>query len=259
MPSFTRSKQERALFELFDEAFQTKPPPGRGEHGFLIADIVERSHAGLRLEYSVSTATWLNNVIENPNDFGLVYNFLAELLSSPQQPLGDLARRFAVHCQQVFMPATESLPTATLRGGWSNQQHVSVLAAAANAMQLGVARLHQLTLDVLPPLQCYPAAAAAKEAVQAVLFEMCAPTLEAVIARTASAKDASLQARLAQLGRLLPHDVGLPRRFWLEDEVRVALADAYPVCESEDDDVSTPPRAYRLHDGIFPGALPSEC
>ena len=184
------------------------PRPGRRRRGpseSQLPDRVEQKSAGLQLEYSASTAEWLRRVAEAPHDFALVYNFVSNLLSDSDQPLGALTRRFATLFDSLFLPAHQSslrksfsaeALTEKLAGpAASRSRHKSTIASAASSMHLGVNRLHRRCIDVLPPLQCAAASLAAMEAVQAALFELCGPTLPALVGLIVSTEDVALQAR----------------------------------------------------------------
>lgn len=205
-------KAEREITQIFDEPFPAPGAPGAsGSSGLQVSDPVEQKSAGpqlesgLRLEYSVSTAEWLTRVVEAPHDFALVYNFVSNLLSDTDQPLGALARRFATLFDKLFLPTPQSslrkslsaeALTEKLAGpAASRQRHASTIASASSSMHLGVDRLHRLCIDVLPPLQCASASLAAMEAVQAALFELCGPTLHALVVLTVSSEDVALQVR----------------------------------------------------------------
>ena len=59
-----RSKQEQAVVQLFEQPFASAQDVryNHGVHDFLIADVVEQAHAGLRLQYTLQTADWLTHV-----------------------------------------------------------------------------------------------------------------------------------------------------------------------------------------------------
>ena len=117
---------------------------------------------------------------------------------TPSQPLGGLGRRFADLMQR-------------LHGG------KATLSAVIATMSMGCERLHRLALDVYPPLQCSLQSQAAAAAVQAALFEVCAPTINAAVVRATTVEDEGLKARLATLGgRLQLRHLELPRHCWLE-------------------------------------------
>ena len=168
-----------------------------------MSDLVEQKSAGLRLEYSASTAEWLTRVVEAPHDFALVYNFVSNLLSDSDQPLGALTRRFATLFDTLFLRthqmqksfSAEALTEKLAGPAASRSRHASTIASAASSMHLGVNRLHRRCIDVLPPLQCASPSLAAMEAVQAALFELCGPTLHALVGLTVSSEDVALQAR----------------------------------------------------------------
>ena len=208
MPTPRGGKEERALLQLFEAPFPAaqdrhSPRSATGCSDPPSVDIVEQKSSGLRLEYSKPTAQWLTRVVDAPHDFALVYNFLNALLSDSDQPLGSLARRFSSSYDQLFLPEAElsrALTQPTPGKCVAPRAPRSRLAVAASAMQLGVYRIHQLCLDVLPPLQCIPASQAAMEAVQAALFELCGPTLHALVMRTVTGEDMTIQ--------VLPPDAG---------------------------------------------------
>ena len=226
------------ITRIFAEPFPASGAPGASGP----------SESQLQLEYSASTAEWLRRVAEAPHDFALVYNFVSNLLSDSDQPLGALTRRFATLFDSLFLPAHQSslrksfsaeALTEKLAGpAASRSRHKSTIASAASSMHLGVNRLHRRCIDVLPPLQCAAASLAAMEAVQAALFELCGPTLHALVGLIVSTEDVALQARprsnasprrasspdlrplphqarLSQLSHLHPHHFGLPELFWL--------------------------------------------
>jgi hypothetical protein len=234
------------ITRIFAEPF---PAPGAsGPSESQLPDRVEQKSAGLHLEYSASTAEWLRRVVEAPHDFALVYNFVSNLLSDSDQPLGALTRRFATLFDSLFLPthqsslrksfSAEALTEKLAGPAASRSRHKSTIASAASSMHLGVNRLHRRCIDVLPPLQCAAASLAAMEAVQAALFELCGPTLHALVGLIVSTEDVALQARprsntlalvalvaptppaapqarLSQLSHLHPHHFGLPELFWL--------------------------------------------
>lgn len=195
------SREEIAVGGLFLKPFKTASPlhATNAFNAHLMADVVVHQEAGLRLEYTSATANWLTQVLQAPDDFGLVYNFLHSILVTPSQPLGGLGRRFADLMQRLHGSK-------------------SILSAVMATMVMGCERLHRLTLDVYPPLQCSLQSQAAAEAVQAALFEVCAPTINAAVAHAATVEDNELTARLATLGnRLQLRHLELPRHCWLED------------------------------------------
>ena len=195
------------ITRIFDEPFpapdaSSASTPSESQ----LPDLVEQKSAGLQLEYSASTAEWLTRVVEAPHDFALVYNFVSNLLSDSDQPLGALTRRFATLFDSLyFLPthqsslrksfSAEALTEKLAGPAASRNRHASTIASAASSIHLGVNRLHRRCIDVLPPLQCASASLAAMEAVQAALFELCGPTLHALVGRIVSSEDAALQAR----------------------------------------------------------------
>lgn len=197
-------KAEQEITRLFDEPFPAPGAPGAsGPSESQVSDLAEQKSAGLQLEYSASTAEFLARVVEAPHDFALVYNFVSNLLSDSDQPLGALTRRFATLFDALFLPthqmrksfSAEALTEKLAGPAASRNRHASTMASAASSMHLGVNRLHRLCIDVLPPLQCASASLAAMEAVQAALFELCGPTLHALVGLTVSNEDVALQAR----------------------------------------------------------------
>ena len=196
-----QSRDQQAISSLFDHAFSRvgQPEVRRSaspvfDQDFMSADIVS-SH---QLEFTLETADFLTRVVDQPHDFGLVYNFLSSHLSSPHQPLGRLALKFSTLYQKLYVPApraAESRPHLAPRST-SSKQAATLSASAASSMHLGVQRLHQILIEVMPPLQCAPASQAAMEAAQAVLYEQCAPTIDALIASLQTAKDAAARQRL---------------------------------------------------------------
>ena len=194
------------ITRIFAEPFPASGAPGAvGPSESQLPDRVEQKSAGLQLEYSASTAEWLRRVAEAPHDFALVYNFVSNLLSDSDQPLGALTRRFATLFDSLFLPAhqsslrksfsAEALSEKLAGPAASRSRHKSTIASAASSMHLGVNRLHRRCIDVLPPLQCAAASLAAMEAVQAALFELCGPTLHALVGLIVSTEDVALQAR----------------------------------------------------------------
>ena len=197
-------KAEQEIAQIFDETFPV--PSASRQPGSQVPDLTEQKRAGLRLEYSASTAEWLTRVVEAPHDFALVYNFISNILSDCDQPLGALARRFATLFDKLFLPPQSSLRKSLSAEALSEKlagpartasRHASNIALAASSMHLGVNRLHQLCIDVLPPLQCTSASLAAMEAVQAALFELCGPTLRTLVVLTVTSDDLALQVCLA--------------------------------------------------------------
>ena len=198
-------KAEREIALIFDAPFPAPGAPGAsgGPSGPQVSDLVEQKSAGLRLEYSASTAQWLTRVVEAPHDFALVYNFVSNLLSDSDQPLGALTRRFATLFDTLFLRthqmqksfSAEALTEKLAGPAASRSRHASTIASAASSMHLGVNRLHRRCIDVLPPLQCASPSLAAMEAVQAALFELCGPTLHALVGLTVSSEDVALQVR----------------------------------------------------------------
>ena len=194
-------KAERQITQIFDEPFPAWGPSGASKSQ--AADVAEQKSAGVQLEYSASTAEWLTRVVEAPHDFALVYNFVSNLLSDTDQPLGALARRFATLFDKLFLPAPQSSLRKSLSAealsdkfaGHAASRHASTVASAASSMHLGVNRLHRRCIDVLPPLQCASPSLAAMEAVQAALFGLCGPTLHALVVLTVTSEDLALQVR----------------------------------------------------------------
>ena len=195
-------KAEREIALIFDAPFPAPGAPGAsGLSGPQVSDLVEQKSTGL--EHSASTAEWLTRVVEAPHDFALVYNFVSNLLSDSDQPLGALTRRFATLFDTLFLPthqmrksfSAEALTEKLAGPAASRSRHASTIASAASSMHLGVNRLHRRCIDVLPPLQCASPSLAAMEAVQAALFELCGPTLHALVGLTVSSEDVALQAR----------------------------------------------------------------
>ena len=166
----TKGSEETAIDTLFDNAFSKagqrdvhrSAPPVLHEH-LMTADFVS-SH---QLEFTVETADFLTRVVDHPREsFGLVYNFLNAHLASPHQPLGRLALQFSTLFQKLFVPAPRAEGRPHLAPRSASSTRASVLrAAAASSMHLGVRRLHQIVVSVLPPLQDAPASQAAMEAV----------------------------------------------------------------------------------------------
>ena len=60
------------------------------------------------MSFSLRTAEWLTSVTENPRDFGLVYNFLVEALSTSSHPLGRLMDRFVSVMEASFGSSADS-------------------------------------------------------------------------------------------------------------------------------------------------------
>ena len=109
------------------ESLASAAPGASGPSESQLPDRVEQKSAGLQLEYSASTAEWLRRVAEAPHDFALVYNFVSNLLSDSDQPLGALTRRFATLFDSLFLPAHQS----SLRKSFSAEALTEKLAGPA--------------------------------------------------------------------------------------------------------------------------------
>ena len=94
-------KAEREIALIFDAPFPAPGAPGAsGPPGPQVSDLVEQKSAGLRLEYSASTAEWLTRVVEAPHDFALVYNFVSNLLFDSRQSICPQPIRTGQHGPQ---------------------------------------------------------------------------------------------------------------------------------------------------------------
>jgi len=199
---------------VFDEAFGASACIGdeAPEQQALPVDMVEYSPDGLRMSFSLRTAEWLTSVTESPRDFGLVYNFLVEALSTSSHPLGRLMDRFVSVMEASFGSSADSHALAVY-GAAEERTRLS-----ARCMKLAVGRLHEVVGTVLPPLHNNPGRSFALAAVEAVVFERCSDLLRMLLGGTLGHEDDECESRLSELRHMLPRDFGARAQFWLEEE-----------------------------------------
>ena len=90
----------------------------------------------------LTSPEWLAEVAARPKDVALVHDHLIRLLESEQQPLGKLQYSFSALFTGMFAK-DDQCPERVL----------AQVQLVVRCIKVGIARLHALVLDVLPPLQ----------------------------------------------------------------------------------------------------------